>query len=71
MKYYFFSEKFSFFFNLSHQIKVLEFNIAGDGILIIAGNSQARVIDREGKKVLECIKGDQYIVDMSRTKVTT
>jgi hypothetical protein len=43
--------------------------LAGDGILIISGNSQARVIDKEGKKVLECVKGDQYIVDMSRTKV--
>ena len=43
--------------------------MAGDGILIISGNSQARVIDKEGKKVLECVKGDQYIVDMARTKV--
>ena len=51
-----------------HQIKVLEFNLSGDGILVISGNSQARVIDREGKNVLECVKGDQYIVDMARTK---
>ena len=61
--------KIKIFLISSHQIKVLDFNLAGDGILIVAGNSQARVIDREGKKVLECIKGDQYIVDMSKTKV--
>jgi WD40 repeat protein len=52
----------------SHQIKALDFNLAGDGILIISGNSQAKVIDREGKNVLECVKGDQYIVDMAKTK---
>ena len=43
--------------------------MSGDGILVIAGNSQARVVDREGKKVLECVKGDPYIVDMAKTKV--
>lgn len=38
-------------------------------MLIVAGNSQAKVYDREGKKVLECVKGDPYIVDMAKTKV--
>ncbi len=52
----------------SHQIKGLDFNLAGDGILIISGNSQAKIVDRDGKNVLECVKGDQYIVDMARTK---
>jgi hypothetical protein len=52
----------------SHQIKGLDFNLAGDGLLVIAGNSQAKVVDRDGKNVLECVKGDQYIVDMARTK---
>jgi hypothetical protein len=50
-------------------IKQVEFNLSGDGMLIVAGNSQARVYDREGKKVLECVKGDPYIVDMAKTKV--
>jgi len=27
------------------------------------------VIDRDGFEVLECVKGDQYIVDMTNTKV--
>lgn len=30
---------------------------------------QAKVIDRDGFEVLECVKGDQYIVDMTNTKV--
>lgn len=51
-----------------HLIKHLEYNLSGDGILIISGNCQAKIIDREGKKVLECIKGDPYIVDMVKTK---
>ena len=32
---------------------------------------QAKVIDRDGFEVLECVKGDQYIVDMANTKVLT
>ena len=55
--------------SFSHLIKQVEFNLSGDGMLIVAGNSQARVYDREGKKVLECVKGDPYIVDMAKTKV--
>lgn len=51
-----------------HLIKNLEFNLSGDGILVIAGNSRAKVIDRDGKKVLECVNGDPYIVDMAKTK---
>ena len=27
------------------------------------------MIDRDGFDVLECVKGDQYIVDMANTKV--
>lgn len=38
-------------------------------ILVVAGNAQAKVLDRDGFQVLECTKGDQYIVDMANTKV--
>ncbi|KAM9456323.1 WD repeat-containing protein 70 [Clarias gariepinus] len=51
-----------------HQIKSLQYSITGDVILVVAGNSQAKVLDRDGFQVLECIKGDQYIVDMANTK---
>lgn len=39
-------------------------------ILVISGNAQAKVIDRDAHEVMECIKGDQYIVDMASTKVS-
>ncbi|KAJ7378457.1 WD repeat-containing protein 70 [Desmophyllum pertusum] len=51
-----------------HQIKSVQYSITGDVILIAAGNAQAKVIDRDGIDVLECVKGDQYIVDMANTK---
>ncbi|XP_058267356.1 WD repeat-containing protein 70 isoform X2 [Hemibagrus wyckioides] len=51
-----------------HQIKSLQYSITGDVILVVAGNAQAKVLDRDGFQVLECIKGDQYIVDMANTK---
>ena len=38
-------------------------------VIIIFFYSQAKVIDRDGFEVLECVKGDQYIVDMTNTKV--
>ena len=38
-------------------------------ILVVAGNSQAKVVDRDGFEVLECPKGDQYIHDKAKTKV--
>uniref|UniRef100_A0A672MPD6 WD repeat-containing protein 70 n=1 Tax=Sinocyclocheilus grahami TaxID=75366 RepID=A0A672MPD6_SINGR len=53
-----------------HQIRSLQYSVTGDVILVVAGNSQAKVLDRDGFQVLECIKGDQYIVDMANTKVT-
>lgn len=54
----------------SHQIKSLQYSSTGDVILVVAGNSQAKVLDRDGFPVMECIKGDQYIVDMVNTKVS-
>ncbi|XP_047660485.1 WD repeat-containing protein 70 isoform X1 [Tachysurus fulvidraco] len=51
-----------------HQIRSLQYSVTGDVILVVAGNAQAKVLDRDGFQVLECIKGDQYIVDMANTK---
>lgn len=36
---------------------------------MVSGNAQAKVLDRDGFNVMECVKGDQYIVDMANTKV--
>ncbi|XP_038048587.1 WD repeat-containing protein 70-like [Patiria miniata] len=52
----------------SHQIKTLQYSITGDCILVAAAKAQAKVIDRDGFEVMECAKGDQYIVDMAKTK---
>ncbi|XP_027719364.1 WD repeat-containing protein 70 [Vombatus ursinus] len=51
-----------------HQIKSLQYSSTGDVILVVSGNSQAKVLDRDGFLVMECVKGDQYIVDMANTK---
>ncbi|MBZ3880654.1 WD repeat-containing protein 70 [Sciurus carolinensis] len=51
-----------------HQIKSLQYSNTGDMILVVSGGSQAKVIDRHGFEVMECIKGDQYIVNMANTK---
>ncbi|XP_055886260.1 WD repeat-containing protein 70-like isoform X1 [Biomphalaria glabrata] len=51
-----------------HQIKGLEYSITGDTLLVVAGNAQAKIIDRDGFEVMECVKGDQYLVDQASTK---
>lgn len=53
----------------SHPIKSVEYSATGENILVVSGNSQAKVLDRNGYEVLECVKGDQYLADMARTKV--
>ncbi|KAH6948008.1 hypothetical protein HPB50_022442 [Hyalomma asiaticum] len=51
-----------------HQIRNLEYSCTGDSFLVVSGNAQAKVLDRDGFEVMECVKGDQYITDMARTK---
>ncbi|CAB1318350.1 unnamed protein product, partial [Coregonus sp. 'balchen'] len=48
-------------------IRSLQYSITGDVILVVSGNAQAKVLDRDGFPVMECPKGDQYIVDMANT----
>lgn len=52
----------------NHPIRDLQYSVTGDMILVISGNAQAKVLDRDGFEKLECCKGDQYISDMTRTK---
>ncbi|KAH3695028.1 WD repeat-containing protein 70-like [Dreissena polymorpha] len=51
-----------------HPIKQLQYSSTGDVILVVAGNSQAKVLDRDGHEKFECKKGDQYLADMGQTK---
>lgn len=52
----------------NHAIRALQYSMTGDAILVVSGNSQAKMLDRDGFEKLECVKGDQYITDMSKTK---
>ena len=51
-----------------HPIKNLEYSPNNDMILVISGNCQAKLIDRDGYIKMECVRGDQYIRDMVNTK---
>lgn len=52
----------------SHVIRSLEYSSTGDKILVVAASSQAKVLDRDGHQLLECIKGDPYVIDVGRNK---
>ncbi|GBP49765.1 Gastrulation defective protein 1 homolog [Eumeta japonica] len=52
----------------NYPIRALQYSQTGDTILVVSGSSQAKVLDRDGFEILECVKGDQYITDMARTK---
>ncbi|XP_058818820.1 gastrulation defective protein 1 homolog [Topomyia yanbarensis] len=52
----------------NHPIRDLAYSSTGDMILVVSGSSQAKVLDRDGFEKMECVKGDQYITDMMRTK---
>ncbi|EFN83080.1 Gastrulation defective protein 1-like protein [Harpegnathos saltator] len=52
----------------NHPIKCLQYSTTGDMILVVSGAAQAKVLDRDGFEKCETVKGDQYLIDMSRTK---
>ena len=52
----------------SHVLNHLEYSRTGDKILVCAGNSQPKVLDRDGTDLMECVKGDQYVLDQTRNK---
>lgn len=52
----------------NYPIRALHYSVTGDMILVVSGNSQAKILDRDGFEKMECVKGDQYITDMSKTK---
>eukprot|EP00039_Didymoeca_costata_P006881 m.94257 g.94257 ORF g.94257 m.94257 type:complete len:642 (+) comp13435_c1_seq1:91-2016(+) len=49
------------------QVRCLKYSNSGDLILVCLGNAKPQIIDRDGFAVLECLKGDQYIMDQSKT----
>ena len=52
----------------SHPILNLQYSTTGDAVLVISGNAQAKVLDKDGYEKAECVKGDQYLTDMAKTK---
>ncbi|KAL1464103.1 hypothetical protein WDU94_003782 [Cyamophila willieti] len=52
----------------NNPIKCIEYSSTGDAVLIVSGMCQAKIFDRDGSEILECVKGDQYIADLARTK---
>ena len=46
----------------SHVIRNLEYSSTGDKILVIPGSSQAKVLDRDGHQLLECVKGKNFSI---------
>ncbi|KAI3380396.1 hypothetical protein SNEBB_001127 [Seison nebaliae] len=52
----------------SHIINSISFNSTNEATLIIGANSQPMVTTTEGVQLFKGCKGDQYLVDMNRTK---
>jgi len=52
----------------SHVLNHLEYSATGDKILVVSGNAQPKVLDRDGGEMFECVKGDPYVLDQSRNK---
>lgn len=48
----------------------VQYSSTGENVLVVAANSQAKVYDRDGHEILECVKGDQYLNDMYNTAVS-
>jgi len=49
-------------------INALSYNVEGSEYLVCTMGAQARIYDRDGRDVLETVKGDQYINDLSNTR---
>lgn len=51
----------------SHAIRKVVFNQTGSHLLVISGSAQAKVLDRNGLELFECLRGDTYLFDLSKT----
>lgn len=43
------------------------FSKTGDLVIVCTGSAMPKVLDRDGFDVAECLKGDQYFNDLSKT----
>lgn len=51
-----------------YPINSVDYSCTGDKVLIVSGSQQAKVYDRDGIELFECVRGDMYLHDMARTK---
>ncbi|MCL4120801.1 UNVERIFIED_CONTAM: hypothetical protein GTU68_041924 [Idotea baltica] len=51
-----------------YPINSVEYSCTGDKVLVVSGSVQAKVYDRDGVEVYECVRGDMYLHDMAKTK---
>jgi WD repeat-containing protein 70 len=50
-----------------HIVQNISYSCSEQEILVVSANAQPKVLSREGKELVECLKGDQYIRDMKHT----
>ena len=50
-----------------HQIRSLSWSSSGDNILVVTGSSQPLIYDRDGFLICTSTKGDNYLMDSSKT----
>ncbi|OLL26932.1 WD repeat-containing protein 70 [Neolecta irregularis DAH-3] len=51
----------------NHRLHHIQYSVSGDSVLIIGGNSQPKIVDREGTELAEYIRGDMYLRDLRNT----
>ncbi|KAK8729916.1 hypothetical protein OTU49_008387 [Cherax quadricarinatus] len=51
-----------------YPINSVEYSCTGDKVLVVPGSAQAKVYDRDGIELFECVRGDMYLHDMAKTK---
>ena len=52
-------------------IPSLKFICLGDKILVVSGDAQPKVLDRDGGELFQHVKGDQYVLDQVGNSVTS
>ena len=51
-----------------HIVSTVQWNPRGNKLAIGCGSASAHIFDRDGKKLISCVRGDPYIADMAHTK---
>ena len=50
-----------------HHIRALSYSSSGDNILVVTGSCQPILYDRDGFMVATSVKGDNYLMDATKT----